>query len=122
MVGSESTASERKRSAGRLVEGEPDELARPLLRQMSQTHVQQAATEGLLVVLPVPDFSMPYNVITFTCTIIAILFGAILSTLLRRLTPPSNPAPAVSVKSPASRLKQWFSSLRSPTSSKAKLS
>ena len=34
-------------------------------------------TEPQLVVMATPDFSMPYNVICFVCTIIAIAFGAI---------------------------------------------
>ena len=34
-------------------------------------------TESLLVNLPTPDFSMPYNVICLTCTVIAIAFGSI---------------------------------------------
>ncbi|CAJ0627124.1 3382_t:CDS:10 [Entrophospora sp. SA101] len=33
-------------------------------------------TETLLVSLPTPDFSMPYNVITLTCTVIALFFGS----------------------------------------------
>lgn len=34
-------------------------------------------TETLLMNLPVPDFSMPYNVICLTCTVIAIAFGSL---------------------------------------------
>ena len=34
-------------------------------------------TESLLVTLPTPDFSMPYNVICLACTVIAIAFGSI---------------------------------------------
>ena len=34
-------------------------------------------TETLLVNLPAPDFSMPYNVICLTCTVIAIGFGSL---------------------------------------------
>jgi GPI-anchor transamidase subunit T len=41
-------------------------------------------TEPLLVTLPTPDFSMPYNVITLTGTVLAIFFGAIFNSLLRR--------------------------------------
>ena len=32
--------------------------------------------DSLLVSIPVPDFSMPYNVICMVCTIVAILFGS----------------------------------------------
>lgn len=34
-------------------------------------------SETLLMNLPTPDFSMPYNVICLTCTVIAIAFGSI---------------------------------------------
>ncbi|XP_041375880.1 GPI transamidase component PIG-T-like [Gigantopelta aegis] len=34
-------------------------------------------TESLLVSLPTPDFSMPYNVICLACTVVAIAFGSI---------------------------------------------
>lgn len=34
-------------------------------------------TEPLLVSLPTPDFSMPYNVICLVCTVIAVAFGSV---------------------------------------------
>lgn len=34
-------------------------------------------TEKLLVMLPTPDFSMPYNVICLACTIVALAFGSL---------------------------------------------
>ncbi|KAG0220511.1 hypothetical protein BGX31_010930 [Mortierella sp. GBA43] len=40
-------------------------------------------TETLLVSLPTPDFSMPYNVITLTCTVIALFFGSIFNLMTR---------------------------------------
>ncbi|KAI9276299.1 GPI transamidase component PIG-T [Sporodiniella umbellata] len=40
-------------------------------------------TDTLLVVLPTPDFSMPYNVITLTCTVIALFFGSLFNLLIR---------------------------------------
>ncbi|EXX71787.1 Gpi16p [Rhizophagus irregularis DAOM 197198w] len=40
-------------------------------------------TETLLVSLPTPDFSMPYNVITLTCTVIALFFGSTFNLLTR---------------------------------------
>lgn len=42
-------------------------------------------TEVLLVPLTTPDFSMPYNVITFTCTVLALYFGSLLNALRRRI-------------------------------------
>jgi len=43
-------------------------------------------TSGLTVSLPTPDFSMPYNVITMSCTVIAFFFGQMVRTLTRRYT------------------------------------
>ena len=42
-------------------------------------------TEVLLVPLTTPDFSMPYNVITITCTVFALYFGSLLNVLRRRV-------------------------------------
>lgn len=39
---------------------------------------------GLVVPLAVPDFSMPYNVICLTSTVLAVFFGAMLNGLLQR--------------------------------------
>ncbi|XP_046564141.1 GPI transamidase component PIG-T-like [Haliotis rubra] len=41
-------------------------------------------TESLLVSLPTPDFSMPYNVICLACTVVAIAFGSIHNLTTRR--------------------------------------
>lgn len=41
-------------------------------------------TEPLLVPLPTPDFSMPYNVITMTSTVVAFFVGSMLNSLLRK--------------------------------------
>ncbi|XP_047140682.1 GPI transamidase component PIG-T isoform X1 [Hydra vulgaris] len=40
-------------------------------------------TELLLISVPLPDFSMPYNVICLTCTVIAIAFGSIFNITTR---------------------------------------
>ncbi|TPX38269.1 hypothetical protein SmJEL517_g00057 [Synchytrium microbalum] len=44
-------------------------------------------TDPLLVSLPTPDFSMPYNVITMTCTLVALFFGSTFNMLTRNFTP-----------------------------------
>lgn len=41
-------------------------------------------TEPLLIPLPTPDFSMPYNVITMTSTVVAFFVGSMLNSLLRK--------------------------------------
>jgi len=33
--------------------------------------------------MPTPDFSMPYNVITLTCTVLALCFGSIFNMITR---------------------------------------
>nr|XP_002126904.1 GPI transamidase component PIG-T [Ciona intestinalis] len=49
--------------------------------------------EALLVNIPVPDFSMPYNVICLVCTVLAIAFGSLhnLSTRKFEVVPKSSP-------------------------------
>lgn len=47
---------------------------------------QRIYTDTLLVSLPTPDFSMPYNVITLTCTVIALFFGSVFNLLIRNFT------------------------------------
>lgn len=44
-------------------------------------------TEPLLVPLPTPDFSMPYNVLCFVCTVVSIGFGSIFNLTTRQLVP-----------------------------------
>ncbi|KAI5807440.1 GPI transamidase component Gpi16 [Peziza echinospora] len=44
-------------------------------------------TTSLLLNLPTPDFSMPYNVIILTSTVIALAFGSIFNLLVRRFMP-----------------------------------
>ncbi|KAI9469334.1 GPI transamidase component PIG-T [Zychaea mexicana] len=46
-------------------------------------HTIRVYTDTLLVSLPTPDFSMPYNVITLTCTVIALFFGSVFNLLTR---------------------------------------
>ena len=46
----------------------------------------QLYTEALLVNLPTPDFSMPYNVICLTCTVVALAFGPLHNITTKSLT------------------------------------
>lgn len=41
-------------------------------------------TSALLLSLPTPDFSMPYNVIILSSTVIALAFGSVFNLLVRR--------------------------------------
>ncbi|XP_020575014.1 GPI transamidase component PIG-T isoform X2 [Phalaenopsis equestris] len=56
-----------------------------LLSKFQEGNPVQTYTEVLLVPLTTPDFSMPYNVITFTCTVLALYFGSMLNVLRRRV-------------------------------------
>ncbi|KAG9256732.1 GPI transamidase component PIG-T [Emericellopsis atlantica] len=46
--------------------------------------VMNLRTTSLLLYLPTPDFSMPYNVIIFTSTAIALAFGGLYNIIVRR--------------------------------------
>lgn len=48
-------------------------------------------TDSLLITLPKPDFSMPYNVITLSSTIIALFFGSLFNVLIRRFKMDKSP-------------------------------
>jgi GPI-anchor transamidase subunit T len=48
-----------------------------LLKTVNDNKIVNIHSETLVVNLPTPDFSMPYNVICLTCTILAIAFGSI---------------------------------------------
>ncbi|KAI8082676.1 GPI transamidase component PIG-T [Gilbertella persicaria] len=52
----------------------------------SSQSMKRIYTDTLLVRLPTPDFSMPYNVITLTCTVIALFFGSLFNLLIRNFT------------------------------------
>ncbi|TVU29831.1 hypothetical protein EJB05_21418, partial [Eragrostis curvula] len=60
-------------------------LVSALLENFQEDGVMKSYTEVLLVPLTTPDFSMPYNVITFTCTVLALYFGSLLNALRRRI-------------------------------------
>ncbi|KAL7003148.1 hypothetical protein U1Q18_004306 [Sarracenia purpurea var. burkii] len=57
----------------------------PLLSKLQERTRVLSYTEVLLVPLTTPDFSMPYNVITITCTVFALYFGSLLNVLRRRV-------------------------------------
>ncbi|KAH7314826.1 hypothetical protein KP509_21G022500 [Ceratopteris richardii] len=57
-----------------------------LLEELKRRKSVQVYTEVLLVPLATPDFSMPYNVITLTCTVLALYFGSLLNVLRRRVS------------------------------------
>lgn len=52
----------------------------------SQGYLINICTESLLITLPTPDFSMPYNVICLACTVVALAFGPIHNFSTKKLT------------------------------------
>jgi phosphatidylinositol glycan class T len=45
--------------------------------------VRSVHSAAHLVPMPIPDLSMPFNVICFTSTVLAVYFGGMLNALLR---------------------------------------
>lgn len=65
-------------------------------------------TEILLITLPTPDFSMPYNVICLACTVVAIAFGSFHNLSSRRfeaVDPKKNTGPVGKVKAALGKVK-----------------
>ncbi len=54
------------------------------LRSRNRAQGVYVRTTSLLLPLPTPDFSMPYNVIILTSTVMALGFGSIFNLLVRR--------------------------------------
>lgn len=48
-------------------------------------YLVQIRTEALVVTLPTPDFSMPYNVICLSCTVVALAFGPLHNITTKKL-------------------------------------
>lgn len=61
-------------------------------REKSWDGVRRLYTPVLLVELATPDFSMPYNVIIMSCTLIALIFGSIFNLLTRKFVVVKIPA------------------------------
>jgi hypothetical protein len=55
-----------------------------LLAELSRPREAAAYSDGVLVALAPPDFSMPYNVVCLTSTALAVYVGASVNGLLRR--------------------------------------
>ena len=48
-------------------------------------YLVQVRTETIVITLPTPDFSMPYNVICLACTVVALAFGPLHNITTKRL-------------------------------------
>lgn len=62
----------------------PDAAGQALSSEKAGSQGEYLRTTSLLLPLPTPDFSMPYNVIILTSTVIALGFGSIFNLLVRR--------------------------------------
>lgn len=63
-------------------------------------------TTSLLLYLPTPDFSMPYNVIILTSTVIALAFGTVFNILVRKFVLKSKaPTLGAKIRSLAAKIK-----------------
>ncbi|GJQ86521.1 hypothetical protein Trydic_g10421 [Trypoxylus dichotomus] len=49
------------------------------------SYIVQVRTEPIVITLPTPDFSMPYNVICLACTVVALAFGPLHNITTKRL-------------------------------------
>ena len=67
-------------------------------------------TTSLLLSLPTPDFSMPYNVIIFTSTAIALAFGGMFNILMRRFVA-ADEGPELSLASLKAKLRAMLGKL-----------
>uniref|UniRef100_A0A182IZW0 Uncharacterized protein n=1 Tax=Anopheles atroparvus TaxID=41427 RepID=A0A182IZW0_ANOAO len=65
----------------------------------------QLRTESLLLTLPTPDFSMPYNVICLACTVVALAFGPIHNISTKRIVAKGKEAAKASL---SEKVKQFF--------------
>ncbi|XP_028392208.1 GPI transamidase component PIG-T-like [Dendronephthya gigantea] len=84
-------------------------LSQSLQSTKTDDNLIRIYTEVLLVSLPTPDFSMPYNVICLTCTVVAIAFGSLYNLSTKRLqeVPPGEPTTLLGkIKQKLSRLKE----------------
>ncbi|CAN3365626.1 GPI transamidase component Gpi16p [Diutina catenulata] len=69
-------------------------------------------TTSLLLTLPVPDFSMPYNVIILTCTVMSLAYGSIFNLLIKKVVTEDEYQEAAA-KSNVGKLKRKLRALKS---------
>ncbi len=70
----------------------------------------QIRTEALLISLPTPDFSMPYNVICLTCTVVALAFGPIHNISTKKIVIRDKEGKKTLIE----KLKEFFSTKKTP--------
>lgn len=83
----------------------------PVMSKFQEKNPVMSYTEVLLVPLTTPDFSMPYNVITITCTVFALYFGSLLNVLRRRVDEEERLLKSKAAANKAGRLPPFVSKL-----------
>ncbi|KAF8139465.1 GPI transamidase component PIG-T [Mycena galopus ATCC 62051] len=77
--------SEKQQRTGRWVSTNKQAAERMQQKEKQKQEQQRRIyTPALLVDPATPDFSMPYNVIIFTCSLVAFIFGSVFNGLTRR--------------------------------------
>lgn len=71
-------------------------------------------TESLLLSLPTPDFSMPYNVICLACTVVALAFGPIHSVATKRIILEKTDISEQNIVSKIKKKLFWFKKNKQP--------
>lgn len=92
-----------EKSLLRLLEYPPDanhgfEIAPALTTLVGEPEPFYTRTPSLLLPLPVPDFSMPYNVIILTSTVMGLAFGTLYNLLSRDIVPAAQAPPRRSLR------------------------
>lgn len=72
------------------------DVAPAIIKLLSPAHNESTylRTTSMLLPLPTPDFSMPYNVIILTSTVMAMAFGSVFNMLVRRFVAADEVEPA----------------------------
>ena len=73
--------------------------------------IYEFRTTSMLLTLPVPDFSMPYNVIILTCTVMSLAFGSIFNLLIKK-TVTEDEYQMMAAKSGLGKLKQKIQAVK----------
>ncbi|KAI5965573.1 GPI16 [Candida pseudojiufengensis] len=55
-----------------------------IVKDKNDSKIYEFRTTSLLLTLPTPDFSMPYNVIILTCTVLSLAFGVVFNLLTKK--------------------------------------
>jgi hypothetical protein len=66
--------------------GGPAAAEEPIMMSSSSSYRYSAYSNSLLILPPVPDMSMPFNVLSLTCSLYAYLVGSIITLLVKKVS------------------------------------